>query len=299
MNRYHAAGASALVGVAAAAVGLLPWLVTSMELPPLGIARIYIAPEQAAAALMPLSHFYLMTIVAMVLVGSAVAGALTRLAALRDKALRVRFVVAGAVAVQVIALVQAASVLKEGIQPTSQGETYLFGMSGIVVVVIAAGALLLVGLARGGVPATTIAITFGALALGPWITAVILPLGGAWMEGVSMTRLDWATTVSTLVPILVIGAVAGWCGASSPRRAAASATSFVALWLVPSLIIAYGSAVSLHTSMRDPQAVASTGANILTNLLMSTSTLLQLFVAAVVALVVAITMRTIRGGLPR
>ena len=299
MSRYPAAGASALVGVVAAAVGLLPWLVTSMELPLLGIARIYHAPEQASVALLPLSHFYLMTTVAMVLVGSALAGAVTRLAATRDKALSVRFVVTGAVAVQVIALIQAASTLNDGIQPTSQGEAYLFAISFAVIVAIAAGALVVVGLARSGVPATTLATTVGALALGPWISAVILPLEGEWMEGVSITRLDWATTLSTLVPILIVGVVAGWCGVSSPRRAVATATAFIALWLVPRLIIAYGSAVSLHTSMRDPQAVLSTGTRMLTDLLVSSSAFYQLFMAAVVALVVAIAMRTIRGGLPR
>lgn len=299
MSRYQAAGASALVGIVAAAVGLLPWLVTDMELPLLGIARIYHAPEQASVALLPLSHFYLMTTVAMVLVGSALAGAVTRLAATRDKTLSVRFVVTGAVAVQVIALVQAASTLNDGIQPTSQGDIYLLAISVAVIVAIAAGALVIVGLARGGVPATTLATTVGALALGPWISAAILPLGGDWMEGVSITRLDWATTLSTLVPILIVGVVAGWCGASSPRRAAATTTAFVALWLVPRLITAYGVAVSSHTSMRDPQAVLATGTRMLTDLLVSSSAFFQLFIAATVAVVVAITMRTIRGGLPR
>ena len=299
MNRYLVAALSVATGAVGALVGLLPWLVTDMELPLMGIARIYSAPEQSSVALMPLSHYYLMTSVSMILVGSAVTGTLTRLAAVRDTALNLRLVITGVVAVQVIALVQAASVLNGGIQYSSQGQTYLLGVSGAVMMAIAAGVVLLVGLARGGVAAMAVASTFGALALGAWISAVIMPLGGDWMDNVSRSRLEWAIALSTLVPILVVGAVVGWCGASSPRRAAASATSFVALWLVPSLITAYGVAVSSHTSIQDLRAVASTGTRMLADLLMSSSAFYQLFIAAVVALVVAITMRTIRGGLPR
>lgn len=295
-SRHVAPTASALAGVGAAVIALLPWLVTGMPLPLRGIVGVYTAPEHAPVALLPLSHYYLVESVAMVLVGSALAGVTIRVAALRGTALNARYVSIGTVAVQAIALAQSATVIRDGLQPTSQAEMYFFALVVGVLVAIAAGVGVLVGLARGSAPATTIAATAGALALGPWIATVVLPIEGDWTHGASLSTLQLGTTLSALTPLLIVGAVAGWCGVATGRRAAATATAFIALWTVPKLVMAFGYAVSSHTHFLDPQHMWSAGSRFFIDLLLSAAAVQQLFIAAVVALLVAIVLRSLRGG---
>lgn len=298
-SRYFVPTASAIVGLGAAVVGLLPWLVTAMTLPLHGIVQVYTVPEQAPVALLPLSHSYLVESVALILVGSALAGIIIRLAALRGKTLNARVVIIGVVAAQIIALAQAANVVNDGLQPTSQAGTYFLALVVGVLAAIAAGVGVLVGLARGTVAATTIAATLGALALGPWLGAVVLPIEGEWRHGASLSILQWGANVSALTPLLIVGAVAGWCGVSTWRRAAATSTAFVALWVVPKLVIAFGYAMSSHSASLAPQHMWSAGSRMFSDLLLSVAAIQQLFVAAVVALLVAIALRSMRGGRAR
>lgn len=299
MTRSQVTTASALVGVVAAAVGLLPWLVTGMRLPLQNIWNEQVLPEDMPLALMPLSQYFVVSIVAMVFVGAALAGAGVRLAAKRDVELQPWLVVAGVVTVQVVALAQSTVVLLAGLEDSTRGQIYALGMAAGIAVTIVLGVLVLVGLARGGITAIVLSLTASALALSHWIPILVTPFGEAWANVMPHAVTTTASALSRWLPVLVVGALIGWCGASTGRRFVTSFTALVALWMVPPLITTVMHTLGSRLILQFPADLPEIAVQTFLNALVSFGAPERIFVALAVAVVVAIAMRTIRGGLPR
>ncbi|MFN3866474.1 MAG: hypothetical protein ACK4MD_07140 [Demequina sp.] len=287
------AAAAVLVGAACAVLGLAPWLVTGVSLPLQNIWREVTRPEDMPLALLPLSQYFLVATVAMVVVGSALAGAASRLASRRGRPPRLWLVAAGAMAVQSVALAQAAVVLASGLEDSARARVYLWGMVVGVCVGIVVGLLVMVGIGRAGTAGATIAITFGALALSEWLPTLIYPIGAAPSYDVPL----FLSHVVRWLPVVTVALAVGWCGAASVRRAAASVTSLLALWIVPSAVIAFSHAVGSRVYLQNPSELIPAGLQVFRGALTSASTAQHVLVAVVGALMVGIALfaaRTVR-----
>lgn len=299
MNRYARASLSVATGVVGALLGLVPWLVTDRRLPSQNIWHEFVMPEDMPHALMPLSQYYVVTIVAMVIVGAALAGALVRLTAARSVELQPWLVVVGVVAVQAVALAQSTAILRGGLEDSTRAQVYAYGMAAGIAVTIALGVLVLLGLARGGTSAITLALTASALGFTSWIPVLVMPFSQAWSTGMPDVVVTTASALSTWLPALVVGALIGWCGTSTKRRFFTSATALAALWVVPALITTVTHTLGSRILLQFPADLPEVAVRTFASALVTVGASQRIFVALAIAVVVAITMRTIRGGLPR
>jgi len=67
-----------LFGIAAAALGLLPWLVTGLTLPLQNLWNVDTLPADMPRTLLPFSQYAVTLIVGLIVVGSAIAGGIAR-----------------------------------------------------------------------------------------------------------------------------------------------------------------------------------------------------------------------------
>ena len=223
-----------VIGLAAAVVGLLPWLITGIRLPLQHLWATPSLPEEMPLALLPFSQYAVVEIPALLVVGGAVAGAVARWRIPSG----LGSVAVGLLAVQVFAVVQTAVTVSAGLAPRTESTTYLVGLVALsgVSVAVAVGTMVLIARApRAGV---LVGVTAVALLLGTWVGALVAgPFGvpsDAAMVVIRQTR--W------VAPVLIGGAIA-WAGLRTVGRAVAALGSLLALWLVPPLLTAVTSAV--------------------------------------------------------
>lgn len=298
-SRYVRTAIAVLIGVSGAVLGLLPWLVTGLQLPVQNIWARPAAPDEMPFALLPLSQYYVVQVAAMVVVGSALAGIATRLPAVRALSLKPWVVATGAAAVQTVALVQSAQVLRAGIELSQRGELYVDGIVVGVGASIIAGVLVLLGIVRGHTAALTVSLTFAALALAQWILTLVAPFGEAWAHSTPYAVARTASALSLWLPSLAVGVLIGWCGASTVRRFMASFTSLVALWVVPAMVSTVMHTLGSRVLLQDPAHIVDAAARTFIDSLTAYGAPQRIFIALAIAVVVAITLRSVRGGLPR
>lgn len=290
---------SVATGAVSAGVGLLPWLVTDRRLPLQNIWDELVMQDDMPVAFVPLSQYFVVNIAAMVLVGAAVAGISVRLAARRDVALQPWLVTLSLVALQAGALIQSTIVLLAGLEVSSRGHIYAYGMAAGVAITIGLGALVLLGLARGAMTAIVLSLTATSLALATWIPLLVRPFGDAWSSAMPADVVRTAWSLSTWLPALVVGALIGWCGASTVRRFVTSFAAVTALWVVPAVITTVMHTLGSRVLLRFPADLPEVAVQTFLNALVSFGAPQRIFVALAIAVVVAITLRSIRGGPPR
>ncbi len=287
-----APGRSILIGVVGAIVGLLPWLATGARMPVQNIWDSSGPPEHMPLTLMPLSQYHVVSAVALVVVGSGIAGIVVRWSAARGKHAQRWWVWAGAAIVQVVALTQASVALHSGLESTTRAQIYLWGMVAGVAVGIGVGCAVLFGMASRSVPATTVAVTFAALALMHWLPVLLRSLTGANLSTYSILRVGQSASI--WIPALIIGAVVGWCGARNVRRTAAAIAALVSLWVVPSLVSAFEYAVGTGVYLQYPGELLPAGGRVFVESLTGSWPAQRMLIATMVAVLVAIVMRSIR-----
>ena len=270
-------------------LGLLPWLVTGARLPLQSIWESPVPPEAMPIALLPLSQYDLVLSMAMVVIGAALAGLAVRIAATRGTALPPWWTWSGAAIVQVGALTQAASALSSGIEDSTRSRIYQLGMVAAVLVAVAIGLAVMMGVGRARPGGVAIAGTVAAIAFGQWLSA----LAAAVSAGTAMPII--ALRASTWLPVLIVGVLVGWSGAGTVRRAAASAASLLALWIAPAAITAVMYALGSRVYLQSPQELWPAGREVFVMALGSDGGAPQrLLVAAAVAVVVGAGLRTAR-----
>jgi hypothetical protein len=238
--------ASALIGLAAFVVGLLPWLVTGMRLPLQNLWATAPGPDAMPIALLPFSQYYLTDLFALIVMGSAVAGVAAR--ALRPRLARggTAVLAAAVLLAQVVAIAQSALVVNAGLQQRTESALYLAALVGVCVLslLIGAGALALIAVApRAG---ALIGLTIGALASTSWLGGFLRPLvttGPDWLLGVA-TALQW------VAPVLV-GVAIAWAGVDTVGRVLAGVASLVLLWIVPAGITGVSAAAGTRVLAHD------------------------------------------------
>lgn len=245
-SRQHSA-AWLLAGMAAAVLGLLPWLTTGARLPLQNLWATHTLPAQMPIALLPLNQYYLLAIVALLLAPVLPLGLLLRH---RSNGATIA-AAAGLSTIQLAAAVQATVAVASGLDESRLGTVYL-----MVLVALQAVSLLLAQACLWAIrtPSPVVAalgIGLVALLVPSWITAWWLeaPLGAP-------TALRW---IVRLGPAILVGLALGWCGISSAARLLVWLTDLVLLWVVPALTIALTTVASsraiLRTVTEIPEAV--------------------------------------------
>ncbi|MCC2593006.1 hypothetical protein LKO27_06215 [Tessaracoccus sp. OS52] len=227
-----------LVGIAAAVLGLLPWLVTGARLPIQDLWRGEPAAEAMPVALLPFSQYELTTIIGLLVTGSAVAGLVGRNLRRRMPAQGLPLLLAGVLVVQLTALVQTTLVVQAGLQDRQESALYLLALDSVAVLSVLVGLLAFLLTAMAPRAGALVGLAMGALALGPWLTAwVQLP------DGVPPTTLVLLVGVAARwVPPILVGLAIAWAGLETWRQAAAALAVVLLTWVVPPLITAIQSA---------------------------------------------------------
>lgn len=226
-----------LVGVAAAVLGLLPWIVSGMRLPLQNLWAADTLPARMPLAFLPLSQYTVVSIVALLVVGPAAAGILVRATRARWNEPVLWALVAGVLVVQLVAAVQAVVVVYGGLQERLESAFYAVALALVVLVGIVLGAVVLVLVSRspraGALVGLALASPLGAL----WLAMLLTPQGSGLLVG------GFASGIVRWLPAVFVGVAIAWCGVRTPGRIVAAPVSLALLWLIPVLITSMTAAV--------------------------------------------------------
>lgn len=228
--------ACSLIGVVCAVVGLLPWVVTGMRQPhihnPWVIGPI---PEQMPIVLLPFNPPALAVMAALLIVGGAVAGVVTRALHARLPRHGLTAIMLGAVLVQLIAVVQTAAALGLDFRDLYRLTHYLT----LSVLMILIGVLALTLISRAPKAGALIGLGIGALLAGEWATASVVrvAMSGGDAGLAVLEAMHW-------LPPVLIGVAIAWAGVNTGGRVVAAITTVLGLWVVPALLTATSTAGS-------------------------------------------------------
>lgn len=237
-----------LIGVAAAAAGLVPWLVTGMRLPLQNLWATETLPEDMPIALLPFSQYALSLIAALLVTGAAAAGIAARALRARMPPGGVLATFAGLLATQVIAAAQTAVVVRNGLDPVrTAADLYFAGVLGVIVLSILVGALVFRLVAVAPRAGALVGLAIAAVAFGPWLNRLLIPF--------SSLPTDWQVAVVGMtrwVPAILVGAAIAWCGVGTVGRVVAAVASLALLWIGPALITGVTSAAGSRVLASSP-----------------------------------------------
>jgi hypothetical protein len=245
----------ALIGAGCAVFGLLPWIVTGMRLP---IQNVWDGPPPAEGmpiALLPFSQYAVTLIIAVLVTGALAAGVVSR--ALRDRSgFRLWPVVLGAVAVQVLALVQTTLTVEDGIMQRREAVFYVVGLAAGTAFTIGVGLVVMILVARAPVGVATVAIAVIAYPASRWITGLVVPFGSEALA----TPFQFAVSpYFPWVPAVVFGVLLAWCGLRPLVRIVSWVIALALLWVMPALFSAMGSALGTRVLATRPAEMLDYG----------------------------------------
>jgi hypothetical protein len=229
------------IGAAGAVVGLLPWLITGARLPLQNLA----ADQSTTAmpiALLPFSQYFLMTIVALLVVGAGAAGIAARALKNRRPPFGTTALVIGMLAVQVLAAVQATVVTVGLLERSTRTLVYAGAVGAVMVVSTLVGLLVLLLVARAPVPGATIGMSLAAIVSANWVGSAlrdVMVLGTNQFVQLISICLRW-------MPAVLVGCVIAWCGFRTVGRVVAVIVSLAALWIGPAFFTAVSSAAGMR-----------------------------------------------------
>ncbi|NYE19437.1 hypothetical protein [Microbacterium immunditiarum] len=228
-----------LIGVGAAFVGLLPWLVTGMRLPLQNWWELSTPPEAMPLAMLPFSQYSLSLIFALLVVGASAAGIAAR--ALRPRMPRGGFalVVTGLVVIQAIAIAQSTVAVAGGLRDGTESVLYLWALVVVSVLSLLVGVLAVFLIARAPRAGALIGLTIGAIATTSWLTGFM---------GLT-TPYELVALIQWVAPVLV-GATIAWTGLGTTGRIIAALASIAMVWIVPAAITAATAAVGMRVLAR-------------------------------------------------
>lgn len=276
----------AVIGVAAALVGLLPWLITGMRLPLQNLWASETMPGDMPLVLLPFSQYAIVLIAALLITGGAVAGIVGRATRARQSRGAFLALLLGVILVHVISIVQTARVVASGLQDRGEATIYLVLLTTVAVLGALMGMLVLVLIARAPRAGALIGLTLAALALDPWLGGLLAPLGSMPNDFV----LDVLGLLRWVAPILV-GIAIAWCGVGSAGRIAAAVGSLALLWIAPATLTAVTSAAGSRVLARDLPGMLEYGLSVFEMALFEPSLALPPLVVAVVVATLGLVIR--------
>lgn len=245
--QWRGAFASLGIGLAAAVLGLLPWILTGMRLPLQNLWVVTVPPEQMPIAWLPLSQYTATIVLGMLVLGGAVAGLAARALAARLPARAPLSIAAGLLLVQIVAVAQSAQVLESGLRVGDEAAFYLLACIAVAVTGVLGGVLAFALVARAPRAGAVIGLVIGALATGWWLGALLPPFG------VLSTEVAYGPLPGILrwVPAVLVGAAIAWGGVRTTGRVVAAVVGILLLWVVPALATGVTSAVGSRILLRD------------------------------------------------
>ncbi|MCG2622188.1 hypothetical protein LVY72_09685 [Arthrobacter sp. I2-34] len=277
---------SLFVGAALATLGLLPWLITGMRLLLQNLWAVQTPPEQMPIALLPFSQYALTLLVAMIVMGSGLAGCFARATRANLGRSAPGAITVGVVVVQAIAVVQTTLTLSRGLSETSTAELYLTALVAGTVAAILIGILVLLLIARPPKAGAAVGLSIAGVLAGAWLGGIILPFGTVATDShtVLLGALRW-------LPAIIVGLAVVWCGFGTSGKLFAVVGSLLVLWIGPAAFTAISAAAGTRVLAGRPAEMAAYGAQVFGGALGFRGGSLALVVLAVIVVVLGIAMR--------
>jgi hypothetical protein len=226
-----------LLGVAAAIVGLLPWLVTGMRLPLQNLWATETLPDRMPIVLLPFSQYALTLIAALLVTGATAAAIVARATRRRQPRGGIVAIFVGLLAAQVVAAAQTATVVRGGLDDRGASDLYFAAVLAVIVLAILVGVAVYWLVAVAPRAGALVGLTIAAILFGPWVNGLLVPFSTQPAEAVAaiigLTR--W-------VPAILVGVAIAWCGLGTVGRVIAAVSSLLLLWTGPALITGVTSA---------------------------------------------------------
>lgn len=293
------------VGVAAAVLGLLPWILAGLRLPLQNLWREDItSAADMPIALLPFNQYTAGLLAAVILVGGGIAGTAAR--ALRSRLPRHGswLVVAGLLLVQVVALVQTATVTADGLgvddvsgaggrtgAGISEAQVYLVAFVAGTAAMVLLAAVVAVLLARASAGLAVVAAAFPVVLLGEWSGGLVSPGEDGMLSDTAYAILP----VISWVPSVVLGVAIALTGLRSVGRVIGSVAAVLLLWLGTAVVVGVTYALGNRSMLRYPLELVQAGGMVGGEVLRGQGGVLgQLAVAVVVGILGALVARAVR-----
>lgn len=246
------------IGVGAALIGSVPWVITGMRLPLQNLWAVETLPDRMPIALLPFSQYAITLIFAIITVASAVAGVTARAIRARLPKGGAMLVLAGVLTTFLIAVLQTTIVVRAGLETRAESDWYLIALVAGTTLTLAAGAGVFWLIAAAPRAGALVGLTVAAIAAGSWLSALLIPMGSIPTElsssVVGLTR--W-------VPPILVGAAIAWCGLRSAGRMLAAVVGLLALWVAPAMLTALSASVGSRVLARYPAEMLEYGGQVL------------------------------------
>ncbi len=276
-----------IVGMLAAIVGLLPWLVTGMHLPIQNLWAVDSVPEDMPIALLPFSQYTITLIVALIVTGSALAGGFARLTRAQHPRFAFAAIMIGVLLVQVLAIMQTAVTVASGLAESPAAKVYLLALTLGTIAANVIGLLILVLIARAPAAGATVGVSLAAVTVSVWLGALI-----AHPFDFDVSQTGRALLSATRwVPAVIVGLAVAWCGLATIGRVAAAIVSFLALWIGPALFTAVSAAAGTRVLAAYPAEMLDYGVQVFFSALGVKGGSAALLIPAVIVMVLGLTVR--------
>lgn len=278
-----------LLGVASAALGLLPWLLTGMRLPLQNLWTSATPPDQMPLVLLPYSQYLLTEIAAVIVIGAAIAGVITRMTRPRQPWLAVAAVITGVLGLQIAATIQSVTTVANGLLKNVAAELYLSALQNGTIASIMVGVLVTFLIARAPAAGAVLGASLAAVAFDPWLTGIMFPITEVnTPNAFTLGLIKWA-------PAVVLGLTIAWAGLATIGRVLAAVFGLLVLWVGPALFAGISVAAGSRVLAYQPLEMLKLGAEVSLDMLdVRTGSLTPLIVAIAFALLGIVLQRKIQ-----
>ncbi|ACZ30405.1 hypothetical protein Xcel_1374 [Xylanimonas cellulosilytica DSM 15894] len=270
-----------LVGMASAALGILPWTVHGMRLPLQNLWATTTLPDEMPLVLLPFNQYAIGLLFGLVVAGWAIAGVVVRW--LRDRLAPggTTAVGTGVAVVQAAATVPTALTVRAGLREGSDSAAYLAALLAVVIVAVLLGVLVLRLIARAARPGATVGLSLAAVPVGLWLSGFVTELGTGSF-GVRVGA-DPVRFVVGIAPAVLVGVAIAWGGLRSRSQILAASASVLILWVAPAVVSAVSVVAGSRVLLGHPAEMVDVGLlSLRTTLTSVTASLLPVLIAVVV-----------------
>jgi len=238
-----------LIGVAAAVIGLIPWLVTGMRLPLQNLWAEATLPGDMPLALLPLNQYAVTLLFGLLVCGYGVVGLVGRCMRRTAPQHAVAAMGIGVLIVHAAATFQTTVTVADGLLPSAISAIYLTAMLAVIVASIAVGLLVLRLIGSAAVSGAVVGLTIAAVAVGYWITAFVNVVGliDSWTPEATAFFVAGAW-----VPPVLTGLAIAWAGIGPRSRTAGGVISLIVLWTLPAFLTAVQSVAGSRALLHQP-----------------------------------------------
>ncbi len=275
----------ALIGIGGAALGLLPWLLGGARVPMQNLWTQ--VPDDIPIALLPFHPYASSHLLALLIIGAAVAGVAGRAVGTGRVRGAAPVLVAAVALSQLTAVLQSALATRSTLPDRTESDIWVAAIAGGALAAVAAGILVAALIARAPRAGALIGLTLGAIPASSWVSSLFAPYGALAIETPQVLALTpWVT------PILV-GAAIAWTGLHTPGRIVAAVAALLLLWIVPAAITGMWNAVSGRAMWRDVPGMIEHAHRIFFSALLIPELALRSLVAAIITATVGLAIRLV------